>query len=388
MKLALVFSDYRRANPSGERVVVQNEICALRSAGVEVLPLIESTDEGMERPFYGLRTATRVATGFGRSPLGAIEAFEPDVVHVHNLFPNFGHRWVEGLRCALVVTLHNYRVACAQGSLFRDGSPCTLCPEGSSIAAVRHRCYRDSMVATLPLALAGGLRRNSLVAAADAVVLMSELQRDILCGFGLDRERVELAPNFLPDAVREQRARAGDRSRRGWIYIGRLDEGKGILDLVEGWPEGRELTVVGSGPLLGEVERRVRQGVRVLGQQSPEEVRNLLRTSLGLVFPSKHFEVQPLVYVEALDAGIPIVARAGNAVAEAVQRDGTGTVYTDARNLDTALRFVETRPPGEWGARNRSVVSGRYGEATWTEQRIALYQRLVAQRQPSRPVPE
>src|SRR6266702_8426604 len=93
-----------------------------------------------------------VATGFGADPTEDLRRFAPDVVHVHNLLPNFGTRWLDRWPGPVVATLHNFRSMCPAGTLYRSGHVCTACPDGNPGAALRHACYRGSTLATLPLA--------------------------------------------------------------------------------------------------------------------------------------------------------------------------------------------------------------------------------------------
>src|SRR4051812_31099182 len=71
-----------------------------------------------------LGAAFAVASGYGASPLSALSRFKPDVVHVHNLFPNWAWRWLNEWDGPLVATLHNFRPLCAAGTLFRDDHNC------------------------------------------------------------------------------------------------------------------------------------------------------------------------------------------------------------------------------------------------------------------------
>ena len=137
-------------------------------AGHEVLVVARQTDDEMKTQGYELKSAVRVATGRGPDPTPELKAFGPDVTHVHNLFPNFGERWLGTWAGPLVATLHNFRSLCANGLLFRDGATCTKCIKGNPLPALRYACYRGSHAATLPLALhnAGGLRRSRLVSRA------------------------------------------------------------------------------------------------------------------------------------------------------------------------------------------------------------------------------
>ena len=373
MRVAVVFSDYRRDLPSGEREVVRNECAALTRAGIEVHLASASTDEGLRDPLYSLRAAGRVATGFGDSPLERIRDLRPDIVHVHNLFPNFGSRWLAKLDLPLVVTLHNYRSVCAEGSLFRDGSPCTLCPDGAKWSGLRHRCYRDSAVATLPLALANrrGLLKNPLLERADRILVPSEFHRELLIRFGLDPNRSRTSPNFVPDSPTADYAYA-ETERSGWLYVGRLDAGKGILPLVNSWPEGEHLTVVGDGPLRTTVTSAARQGIHVIGSQPRSSVDHYLRRCEGLIFPSRHFESQPLVYLEALRAGTPTVARDGNAVAAAVREERSGRTYDRDDEIMLSLQGVRA-DASELTSRCRQTFEQRYSESVWQARRCAEY---------------
>ena len=62
-----------------------------------------------------------VALGRGFHPTEELRWFRPDVVHVHNLFPNFSTGWLARCPTPVVATLHNFRSVRANGLLFRSG---------------------------------------------------------------------------------------------------------------------------------------------------------------------------------------------------------------------------------------------------------------------------
>lgn len=130
MKIAVVHSFYTAGKPSGENALVRDQVRALGAAGHTVELFAAHTDELARDPLYPLRAAARVASGRGNSPLARLREFAPDVVHVHNLFPNFGRSWVRHWVGPLVATLHNYRPMCAAATLYRAGAVCTSCPDG------------------------------------------------------------------------------------------------------------------------------------------------------------------------------------------------------------------------------------------------------------------
>lgn len=370
MRVAVVHSYYSSRQPSGENVVVDLQVAALRSAGVDVEVFAQRTDDLEQARTYPLRAGAVVASGRGPDPSGAIARFDPDVVHVHNLFPNYGRRWVHEHGPRLVATLHNYRPICPAATLFRDGAACTECPDsGSARPAVRHACYRGSRVATLPLALATRFDRDPVLASAARLVTLNEDMRARYAAVGVPSERMVTVPNFVRDP-------AGPGAHDGgfWLFVGRLSEEKGILPLVRDWPAGHRLKVVGSGPLGEELRRVAGPDVELLGQLANDEVRRLLGAARGLFFPSLWPEGLPTVYLEALAAGTPVVASPASVVGSLVAAEGTGIVASGSVRDDLALA-AHTFP--DLYDACRDAFRATYTESAWTRRMLALYHSLT-----------
>ena len=177
MRIAVIHSFYRSAVSSGENNTVLAQVEALRGAGHEVKLVAQYTDKNRKgNPFYPLKAGLDVSTGNGYDPTGELLDFKPDVVWVHNLFPNFSTKWLAKWQGPLIATLHNYRPVCANGVLFRDGAICTLCPDGKPLSALKYGCYKDSRLASLPLTIqiSKGLDANPLLARAEKLVVVSE----------------------------------------------------------------------------------------------------------------------------------------------------------------------------------------------------------------------
>jgi glycosyltransferase involved in cell wall biosynthesis len=371
LRVALVHSFYASTSPSGENQAVLDHARALRQAGHTVSTVDAHTDELQGRPLYTARAGLTVATGRGRSPLAALQRIRPDVVHVHNLFPNFGRSWLRYWRGPLVATLHNYRPLCAAATLYRDGAACTRCPDGDRWAGVRHGCYRGSGLATLPLAVAGrrGATGDPLLLRADRIAVLCSLSRDLYLGAGVPADRVALVPNFV-SAPRGSSRAAPDDAR--WVYVGRLSAEKGVLELLNRWPDGEPLDVIGDGDLLQACRQAAPSSVRFLGGIAREELRRRLPSWTGLVFPSRCFEGAPLVYLEALAAGLPVLAWAGSSVSQAVQEQGTGLVVQPDLPLDPVLSHARLTLPA-LRQRCQQVYEAEYSEEKWLARIRHLY---------------
>jgi glycosyltransferase involved in cell wall biosynthesis len=90
---------------------------------------------------------------------------------------------------------------------------------------------------------------------------------------------------------------------------------------------GTPLTIVGSGPEMGRLQALAGSGVRFLGWQSNEAVRELYRQSAATLLPG--VEDFGMVPVEAQACGCPVVALGTGGAAETVVDGETGVLVSD-----------------------------------------------------------
>lgn len=362
MRIAVVHSYYSNRVPSGENIVVDLQVDALRRAGHDVRVISRRQQDVENSKLYPLVTALGVAANRGPSPVAELDEFDPDIVHVHNLFPNFGRRWAERYGSRLVTTIHNYRPLCAASTLLRDGRSCTLCPDQHSVLpALKYRCFKDSVVATLPVAVGMKFEHDPLLAAAARIITINDDMRSRYAAIGLPDHKLVTVPNFAP-AAPTMGTHGGDERGQFWLFVGRITHEKGILPLVRDWPDGPRLTVVGSGPLDEDLRRIAGPTVEILGQRSPSEVSALMAAARGLVFPSIWPEGLPTVYLEALATGLPVIAGERSIVGQLVERDGTGIVMSGSVAAD--IERADRGFPG-LTAHCRNVFQRHYTEAAW-----------------------
>lgn len=373
MRIALLHSFYGSAQPSGENAVVRDQLAALQSAGHDVRLVARHTDDVQSKRLYAVRSALTAATGRGPHAEAELAAFAPDVVHVHNTFPNWGTAWLRDWAPRTVVTIHNFRPLCAAATLFRDGAACQDCLRTPVLPAVRHACYRGSRAATVPVALAtrpGGPLR-ALLRDAAAVTVLNDAAKEVY-----DRSlrrQVRVVPNFVDDATTP----LSGAGPAGWVYVGRFTPEKGVLDLVETWPAGELLDIVGSGPDLEAVRAAAaaREGVTVLQQLDRADLRRRLGGYEGLVLPSLWAEGLPTVVLEAIAAGTPAVVSSAVAASASLAGRGVAVPYVPAAGaagLAQALSAV--RAGGDvMRAQAHAVHASTYSRAAWLQAITAVY---------------
>lgn len=341
--IAVVHSAYASNATSGENIAVLQQTSALTELGHNVALYIRETDQLVDRPLYRAQAAVRVATGFDLRREGLPNPEDSThVLIVHNLFPNYGTRWIASWPGPVIVFAHNFRYVCANGLLLRDGRLCMDCVEGPSWQAVVHGCYRNSRIASLPLALANAssITKNPVISRADSFITQSDDAHDIYARAGVPSSKLRMIPGFV-DSLARNRTQSHDAS--SWLFVGRLSREKGLDGLLSIWPKDMRLDVIGDGPELPELQGRSSGMVRFLGHLSHDQVLSRLRDYKGLVFPGICLEgAHPMVLREAMSAGLPVVAASSSAAARVVAQSGGGLEYdgTSASSLRDALEAV------------------------------------------------
>jgi glycosyltransferase involved in cell wall biosynthesis len=169
------------------------------------------------------------------------------------------------------------------------------------------------------------------------------------------------------------------------LFVGRLSTEKGVDLLVDAWsqlaPNNLELILVGDGPLRASLEARAIPGVRFMGQVAPRVVTELMRTARCLVVPSQWHDVQPIVVIEAMAAGLPAMVSSSGGLPEAVDNDPTFLVPLDAgvEGWSTALTRLSDSIVDEAGRRARARYLARHTPRAALASLIETYDQARAE---------
>jgi len=212
----------------------------------------------------------------------------------------------------------------------------------------------------------GGMKLSRLLFAgirkADRFVALSEQIREELVSYGFAEEKIVRIPNgvdlitFHPGA---SPIKGEFQGRSIVLFVGRLDEQKGVKFLLRAWRKVKEkdktnsiLLLIGEGPLAAELKRLASNldldaSVRFLGRV--EEVDDYLRAADLFVLPSLA-EGMPNVLLEAMATRLPIVASSIGGVIDLV-KDGESAELVPPKDEDklaeAILRLLQDKPLGE-----------------------------------------
>jgi glycosyltransferase involved in cell wall biosynthesis len=218
---------------------------------------------------------------------------------------------------------------------------------------------------------------------------MADAIRNLGCG------NVEVIPNCIDIRDEEQLSLPDDASKDTFrvLYVGWLIPAKGIIELlaaISRIPEST-LTLVGPQIAMGDAtgERWVEDIVRKLGIQdrvhltgrvNTRDARATYRQNDVLVLPS-HTEGFPNVVLEAMEAGIPVVATRVGAIPEIVrdQEDGLLFEVGDVETLSCHLQWLKDHPDdrARMGQSARERVSQLYSVTRVAQMWTDLYRRAA-----------
>jgi glycosyltransferase involved in cell wall biosynthesis len=174
--------------------------------------------------------------------------------------------------------------------------------------------------------------------------------------------------------------------------VGRLVPEKSYPVLLDAFAEVRErhaaarLVIVGEGPERARIERRIRArrlqpSVQLLGNRA--DVAGLLPGFDAFALAS-HIEGLPIAVVEAMMAGVPVVATRVAGTPELVRDGETGLLVPpgDAGALAQAIErcLDEPQAAAERAARAAREVEERFSPARYAKDLVSLYQELAETR--------
>lgn len=319
-----------------------------------------------------------------------INRAEPDVVHIHNLFPLLSASvpWIATRRRLPVIwTVHNRRVTCVIGTNFRDGHPCYDCRPGWRVPGIRHSCYGGGSFAATALATgASSIFRGFARRRVTALAVSNNIKQWLLNTAGFRADRVHVKYNGIAEPAVSFSGLPPVASRRTFLLAGYLIEHKGIPLLLDAWQRvgdlDAELRIVGDGPLTETVANAASEDSRItwIPQVPAKEMPAHLAEARVVVVPSTWEDPLPRSAAEALAYGRPVITTGMGGLSEIVDSRSGWLTGTDAGSLADALveaassdQLVATR-----GAAARKRYKNLFSPTSTTSSLIQRYEEALS----------
>jgi glycosyltransferase involved in cell wall biosynthesis len=245
---------------------------------------------------------------------------------------------------------------------------------------------RGSLPEAAAYATALSLHQPRLLRAVDRFVAPSAAARDELAARGLPPERVDVLRHYLPEDAFAERSRAGEGGYA--LVASRLSPEKGIEDALRACVDaGVPLRIAGEGPERAPLEEFARElgatagGVSFLGRLSAADVRRELARAALVLMPSRYHEFSPYSALEAMAAGVPVVATAMGGLPELLG-DGRCVGVGDVPAFAARVTALWADPAARAGEGDALIARARerHSRERYTADLLALYDRVAESR--------
>jgi len=257
-----------------------------------------------------------------------------DIIHYHNV-SLFGPGIFSQGTAPKIYTNHDHWLACPLNDMFRFGRVCR--------GPGRFKCQLCLLRNKRPFQLWRFFPKiRRALKHITKIISPSDYMKRCLISYGV-RTPIDVIPNFV-DVPKGEKV-----DQKGYfIYVGMLEEHKGIRGLLECF-KGTEhrLFLAGKGSLEKYVTEFTKKNhnVTYLGFVYHDKMYAYIKNSRALILPSIYIENNPLVLMEALSIGVPILGSNGGGIPEIVNKmDGT-LVFNSFKDLGNKLDTLKKYDP-------------------------------------------
>lgn len=387
MKILIIHNNY--INYGGEDVVVKAQIKLLEDSGHQVITYFRKSAE-----------ISKMALGKGRSLFTAlynprsvkeikqlITAERPDVVHIHNLFPLISPAILPVIKKAgipIVMTVHNYRLVCPNGLFFSQGKICEACAgKGKEWNCIAKNC-ENSHFKSIGYALRNWWARKQkyYLKYVDAFACLTDFQKEKLVSNGFAAKKMFVIPNMYSGKTNQSETILASKAEKYIAFAGRISPEKGIELLFK------------AAKLLPEVFFKLAGGVRedyqlpekpanveLMGMLNADQLNEFYKNASCYILSSIWYEGFPMVFPEAMNHSLPIIAPNMAGFPEVVEHEQNGLLFESGNAQDLAKQ-IQTL----WDNPQKAKAFGEAGyeklQANYTPQQYSkslqvLYEQVL-----------
>lgn len=267
-----------------------------------------------------------------------IDDIKPQVVHHHNI-SLLGFNLLKARRdYTSVYTAHDYWLTCQTSNLFKyqkkicDVKNCHYCSIRSKRYPQFWRLFPNF---------------NTAIQNLDLIISPSEYVKSQLHEIPVNKIVI---PNFVPEPPKNIPKYP---IQKYFLYLGMLEKHKGILELLEIFKKSKnqlksKLVVAGGGSLkpfiLDYINRNsLADSVSFLGFVDSKTKYALYKNAIAVIIPSIWPENAPLVALEALSVGTPVIGSNKGGLPEILAKFDRQLIFNNWADLKNILLLLDTQ---------------------------------------------
>ena len=269
---------------------------------------------------------------------GIVEQVKPDVIHYHNI-AGFGPSVFKIGSCFKIYTAHDYWPICQMNNLLDYRNHFCKGPNYCSICSVLLK--RPPQI--------WRYNNEALLNYVDCIICPSTYMANTLKDNGISN-RIVVLPNFV------KKEKIGHYHKDAWkeksycLYVGILERHKGVIELINAYRNMKEindnLIIVGRGSQVEKIASEALKDNRVhlSGWVSNDELGRLYANAKAVIIPSIWPENNPLVAIEALSYGTPIIVSNQGGLPEIAEKIDSSLIFSSVSDIEYILNRLECEP--------------------------------------------
>lgn len=331
------------------------------------------------------------------SSISDLRALSPDIVHVHLLSDINFLKDLFTLDIPLVRFYHDYTSTCLRRGKRRW--PGDRCQRALGIGCAAYGCVIGPPLAPgQPVRLMNlpeKIAEKNMYRRFDASIVGSRYMESMLLKNGFDPDRVHMIPYFssYADQASSPVVKSPQEGRPlELLFSGQAVKGKGLevlIDALAGLDGAWHLTVFSEGPCLASARAKAEQhgiagNISFRGWVTQSALADAYRAADVFVLPSIWDDPGPLVGIEALTFGTPVIGFAVGGIPDYVFDGRTGWLVKDIsvagfhRAVQDALRNRARLPA--MAVEAQKLVAARHSADSHSQQVEKIYKNLFCNR--------
>lgn len=312
----------------------------------------------------------------------------PHIAHLHNIYDQFSPSILPILKkrgIPVVMTLHDFNLACPNDTFLRGDSLCEICEGKNFYQAIKHRCIYNSLVFSALCAVEMYVHRwwGVYTKSVDLFIALSQFTKNKMTKYGIPEEKIVVLPNCIDLSLNYPTGETEDYI----LFVGRLSEKDGIITLVkamERLPQVK-LVIAGEGELkekLLEIKRTKKlDNIHLAGFLKGDKLKELVNGAKFVVFPAICYHNCPMVLLESLSFAKPVIASNLGSIPEFVEDGVDGLLFEPGDPFDLAekIKYLYQKPllVKKMGIAGRLKIENRFSKDVYYPQLLNIYQNLL-----------
>lgn len=293
----------------------------------------------------------------------------------------------------VLIVFHDYKPVCPRSNLYNGKRICTDCSGQNFYHMARHRCRHNSFIESSILVL-DSYYNNSMMDAysyPDIMISPSQFMADQFKRMGFNH-KINVINNPIDAKEITFKSKIGPKSKT-LLYAGRFTKDKGIelfIDAAKKMPDYQFL-MAGNGELIDKVKKADNEldNLSYLGSLNKEQLFQQFDKSDFLIVPSIWYENNPMIIIEAMIYGLPVLGSNLGGIPELL-KDGRGFLFdpNQQNSLTDQLKHLYTISQERYSeiAEKASVFASHFSYENYYQKLVDLIPELSKKEEEKIPV--